>query len=219
MNNKKYYVYRHYIGDNTFYVGKGSLGSRNRAYETGDRRNDKWLEFVGDKKFEVEIIKYFNSNIEAVKYEAELTKHYKKMGQCFANTAIGASLYGENNPMFNKKHSNETKEKIRKAVSGENNGFYGRKHLESTKKKIAKSNSGENHPMFGVRGSDSPHAKQVEISINGVIHISGCKKEMHNILLEKYGISSRNLLNGNVAKKYKDMVEYIKINNVIIYKK
>ena len=62
----------------------------------------------------------------------------------------------ENNPMYGKHHSEETKAKIREAekgkFDGEKNPFYGKKHTEETREKMRgnrPSVSGENNPMYG----------------------------------------------------------------------
>ena len=44
---------------------------------------------------------------------------------------------GENNPMFGKITSEETKQKLREALSGEKNPFYGKHHSEETKIKLS----------------------------------------------------------------------------------
>jgi hypothetical protein len=65
----------------------------------------------------------------------------------------------ENHPMFGKKHSEETKEKIRQKHLGVG---IGRKHTEETKQKIRDSLgdiSGENHPCFGKKHSDETKKK------------------------------------------------------------
>lgn len=181
MTEKQYYVYRHYIENNTFYVGKGS---KDRAY--AKQRSSKWKEIVGDKEFKVEIVKYFSNNKEAFKFEAELTRYYKSIGQCAANVAIGHGLQGENSPHYGKTLSEEHKIKISKATIGENN----------------------------------PRAKKIAVSVNGNKYVANCKKYMQNILLEECGISaSREFLDGKVPKKYKHMIDFIKVEDKIIFKK
>lgn len=52
--------------------------------------------------------------------------------------------------------------KISVALSGENNGFYGKKHTEETKQKMRDNHanfSGENHPMYGHKHSDATKAE------------------------------------------------------------
>lgn len=80
---------------------------------------------------------------------------------------------GENNPFYNRKHSEDSKssigiknsgkyddkfgqEKSRKirakisdATSGDKNGFYGKTHSDNSKSKMGRDVSGEKNPMFG----------------------------------------------------------------------
>lgn len=206
----KYYVYRHYIGNNTFYVGKGS---GNRAYST--KRNTKWHEFVKDEKFNVEIVKYFDNNKDAYAYEAKLTQYYKNLGQCEANITIGA------------KKDEVTKSKlsiaVSKAVSGEKHPMFGRSHSEAARRKISMNHArlnGENHPMFGITGGNHPRAKQRVVSINGIAYSAECKKDMQKLLLNECNINaSGRFINGQVPKKYRDIVDYIEVEGKIIYSK
>lgn len=164
----KYYVYRHYIEGNTFYVGKGQ---EDRAYVYG--RNKIWKEIVeaNNNKYDIEIIKYFNNEKEAYEFEKELTEKYKKNNQCKANIMIGkGSLRGVNNGMYGKNHSEDTKNKISKALTGKGIGkkisqetiqkiltsrsWY--KHSEETKNKISLNHAdfkGEKHPRYGKKAS------------------------------------------------------------------
>lgn len=46
-------------------------------------------------------------------------------------------MRGENNPMYGKTLSKETKQKIREKLTGENNPFYGKRHDKETKQKLS----------------------------------------------------------------------------------
>ena len=56
---------------------------------------------------------------------------------------------GENNPMYGKKHSDETRKKMREAHKGkqvgEKNPFYGRHHTEESKRRNAEAHKGKHH--------------------------------------------------------------------------
>jgi len=74
---------------------------------------------------------------------------------------------GENNPMFGKTHSNETKEKIGNKSklnnSGTNNPMFEKTHSEKTKKiisnKLSILNKGANNPFFGKTHSNETKEK------------------------------------------------------------
>jgi len=53
----------------------------------------------------------------------------------------GYLMVGENNPMYGKKHTKETINKLRKASSGKNNYWYGKKFSEEYKFKLAEGRS------------------------------------------------------------------------------
>jgi len=57
-------------------------------------------------------------------------------------------LVGIKNPMYGKKVSEETKQKISLSISGNKNPFYGKKHSEETKNKLSK--------ICGKKGRDNP---------------------------------------------------------------
>lgn len=88
---------------------------------------------------------------------------------------------GENNPMYGKHHSEETKiklseinkdkhlsEETRRKMSenhadfkGENHPMYGKHHSKKTRKKMSESHKGKNHPNYGKYGSKSSNHKSV----------------------------------------------------------
>jgi hypothetical protein len=67
------------------------------------------------------------------------------------------ALWGPSHPLWNQKHSDETKLKISKATRGENNPMYGKKHTEEVKAKMSKNNH-----MNGKTGALAPISKKVD---------------------------------------------------------
>lgn len=139
----KYYVYRHFIGENTFYIGSNwSKGNPNRAYEIQKRDRTKiWNNYVasngGSENVQIEIIEYFDSKKEAYEKEMELINYYRSIGQAEANNE---GLKGENHPRYGVRPSEETREKIRlnhADFSGENHPRYGMKASKETCEKIS----------------------------------------------------------------------------------
>lgn len=79
-DEKYYYVYEWFNTDTNeiFYVGKGC---RNR-YKSHSHRNKLFLEYVNKHSVDVRIVKYFDIEDDAYKYEKELTDKYRSIGQC-----------------------------------------------------------------------------------------------------------------------------------------
>ena len=115
------------------------------------------------------------------------------------NEIDGIDLSGENNPMYGKKHSPETRKKIgknHKDMSGENNPFYGkthsletkkkisetnsgRKHTEESKKKISEAMSGENNPFYGKTHTEEVRKKLSETNSGENSHRWNMPPEEH----------------------------------------
>jgi group I intron endonuclease len=65
--------------------------------------------------------------------------------------------WGPGHPLWNQKHTDETKEKIRIATRGENNPMYGKTHTPEVILKMS-----ENNHMKGKTGSLAPTAKKID---------------------------------------------------------
>ena len=96
-----YYVYVHYIEDEIIYIGKGC---KNRATKFDGRaygRNDIT---------NIEILKRFEDEDEALAYEEEMIKYYQSIGQCKYNDDAyhrGSLRDIDEERMFNKKINKE----------------------------------------------------------------------------------------------------------------
>ncbi len=82
---------------------------------------------------------------------------------------VGVSRFGEKNSFYGKRHTEETKQKMRLAhaiVTGERNPFYGRHHSDMTKAKISAARRGKmcgmDNPNFGKHLS-SERIEQIRI--------------------------------------------------------
>ena len=74
---------------------------------------------------------------------------------------------GKDHPMYGKKHSEETKKKMRKSHLGFKHseeskgkiskGHLGKKFSKETREKMSKAKSGKNHPLYGIRGKNHPN--------------------------------------------------------------
>lgn len=77
---------------------------------------------------------------------------------------------GERNPMFGKRHSEETRKKISEKALG-------RHHSTEARKKMSMSRSGEKNPMFGKRHSEETR-KKLSIANSGKHLSAETKKKM-----------------------------------------
>ncbi|WP_051405109.1 NUMOD3 domain-containing DNA-binding protein [Bacillus cihuensis] len=171
----KYYVYLHMLNDEVVYVGKGS-GSRKYF----SHRNEQWQKIVGDNKslIKIEIVKRFDDEEEAYKFEKELTAYYKSIGQCRANINIGKS------------HADIIKQKISERGKGKNNSMYGRKFSDKHKNKLSEAHRGERNHLYGKTGADHNCSKPiVAIFPNGKRIEASSKNELSEIMKNEYNVS------------------------------
>ena len=82
----------------------------------------------------------FGGDIQAIPDEVKQKISQSRKGKNYG-------YIGENAPMYGKHHSDETKEKIKQAMSGENNPFYGKKHSDDMKKKEVVKHLHESKPV------------------------------------------------------------------------
>lgn len=160
--SRKFYVYGHFLYNEIFYIGSGSL-DRTTDFR---RRNEKYLSFVKNKKddIEVKIFKEFFDKNEAYKYEEKITREFLDEGKKLLNIKIG-NQFDENT----KKKLSETLKNsgVRKGknngmygkgylITGEKNGNFNREFSEETKKKMR-----ENHA--DVSGANNGKAIKVNV--------------------------------------------------------
>ncbi|AGE59080.1 GIY-YIG catalytic domain-containing endonuclease [Paramecium bursaria Chlorella virus OR0704.2.2] len=69
---------------------------------------------------------------------------------------ISKAMSGEKHPMYGKTPSDETKQKISKAKSGEKHHMFGKTRTEETKRKMSEAMTGEKNPMYGKTGEKNP---------------------------------------------------------------
>lgn len=100
----KHYVYIHFTKDELkpFYIGKGI---NNRINKTNSR-NKWWRSIVAKHGFVSDILKYFNTNEEALAYEIEMIKFFRDENIKLVNITAG----GEGSSGV--KASEETRRKI-----------------------------------------------------------------------------------------------------------
>jgi hypothetical protein len=153
-----FYVYHHLRLDNNlpFYVGKGC---KNRAFKK-DRKNKGWNHIVNKVGFEVEILKYFENEDEALTYEHELIKIYQDQNIQLVNQ----TKYSEGGTKWS--YTDEVKEKQRLGQIGTK-----RPKNKEWREKVSKANKGrkilwkdkisKSLKKFAPNRQHNPHAKTI----------------------------------------------------------
>jgi len=190
-----------------FYIGSSSIDKIEKGY-CGSIRSRKYKEIFRDELknnkhlFDVIIISTHQSRTEATDTELQLQKDFnvvksdKFFNEAYAsiNGMFGRDVSGENNPMFGKSHSDETKKKLSVKRGNKKRYDVTDKHREiiskthkgkivscKTKELISKNrkgkNTGENNPMFGKSHSDEIKNKISKSNI-GKTHSDETKKKI-----------------------------------------
>lgn len=153
------------------YIGKHSKSEFDKSYCGSGKILKQAIKLYGKENFICEVIDWAETVEELNQKETEwIAKHDAvNSGEYYniANGGDGGIVWGETNPFYGKKHSEETKKtlkekwdydkhfseetrrKMSKNRKGEGNAFYGRHHSEETKQKLREANSGENSLMWG----------------------------------------------------------------------
>lgn len=126
-----FYTYSHSKPNGSiFYIGKG-VGDR--AWQK-DNRNIHWHRTVDKYGYQIEVLAKWKTEKEAFDHEKFLISCFKDMGVKLVNMTNGGEgsagyrwtneqkaafdISGEKNPMFGKRHSEETKNKIAAKAKG-----------------------------------------------------------------------------------------------------
>jgi len=107
----QYYVYEHIRLDNAmpFYVGKGTV--KNRRANVSSSKPEAWKQIANVAGFRPRIIKYFDTNEEALAFEAEIQPIYASIGIHLVNQVKCGLPSGA----LGMKHTKESLEKISEA--------------------------------------------------------------------------------------------------------
>jgi len=168
----------------SFYVGKG-CGNRIYDHVKEAQRSSKnsyklnKIRKIMNLGLDINYEKVFRTNIEAkaLEYEIKIIKEIGLDNLCNItpggknnslygedNGMYGVHRYGKDNPFYGRKHTKQTKQKIREVNTG-------RKYSIETNKK--KGSPGEKNPMYGTHrnGEENPfygrkHTKEAKIKIS-----------------------------------------------------
>lgn len=100
---------------------------------------------------------------------------------------ISKDRKGENNPFFNKKHKEETKEKLRKTFSG-------KKLTQEHKQNVSNSLLGEKNPMYGKYGENNPNFGKKRTEKQKDFMSKKMKEASFKRLVEKAKIENKKVL-------------------------
>jgi group I intron endonuclease len=164
--------------------GKHHNAHLQNAWDKYGKKNFRFnvLAYLEDE----ELIRVENLLLASEKYEYNIAIDAK---------APNRGCFGEANPMYGKKHSKETLEKISDAVSGENHPFYGTKRPLEHRKNISKGKLGKNNPNY-VSFSEKEVAQMRALREQGkyykeIAELFGCswttvRRRVLNITRSKY---------------------------------
>ena len=140
------------------YVGKHSTKDPYDNYMGSGLEIGRAIKKYGIENFTKEILFCFDKESDAFLKEGELvTQEFVNRDDTY-NMIVGGKgfssedIIGEKNPMYGKKHSQETKAKMSEQhwnCSGEKNPMYGKKHSQETKEKMTKAKKGKKSSFYG----------------------------------------------------------------------
>lgn len=148
-----YYVYEYIRLDTNepFYVGKGH---GDRWKDMRRNYNSHFMNIINKVEVAVNILADNLTENEAFGLEVYYIYLYRDVvGYDMCNIQDGGeghSLYGNLNPFYGKKHSEESLEKMRKSHTGKYPSI-------ETREKLSNQRTGEGNNMWGKRGKLSPH--------------------------------------------------------------
>lgn len=137
------------------YIGQHSAKEFDKYYYGSEKLIKEALATYGYESFKCEVIEWCNTFEDLNEREIYWIDYYNAdTSDDFYNIAYGGSnskfaLRGENHPFYNKKHKQESIEKMKISKQGENNPMYGRNQSDETKQKIGEAQLGQKNHMYG----------------------------------------------------------------------
>ena len=136
------------------YIGQHSSKEFDKYYYGSGRLIKKALSEFGYDNFKCEVIEWCKTYEDLNAREIYWIDFYKAdSSEDFYNLAYGGSnskyaLRGENHPFYNRKHKEESIDKMSKYKQSANNHMYGKHQSEETKQKIGEAQIGCKNHMF-----------------------------------------------------------------------
>lgn len=195
LKNNKVYIGQSYSEIERWRQHKYAARSKPKQYI------DSAIKKHGIVNFTYEVIAVTLSKQDADYVEIELIKQYDSRNRKYGyNISAGGEeiwnkgLPKEKHPMYGKKHTKESRQKMSDSLSGINHPLYGKSHKpetilkmsliktgkifkESHKANIAKSKGGINHPLYGKTHSEKTKQKMRNSQL-GKKHTEESKQKM-----------------------------------------
>ena len=201
-------VYIHTFPNNKCYVGITSKKPELRWGHNGNNYCRQTYLFNAIQKYgwdniKHEVVAKNMTEIDAKNLEMKLIKQLNcKHTNGYnltdgGNGVKGFGCFGENNGMYGKEHSEETKQKIslsrRNKLVGEENPFFGKHHTEETKKKISDAHKGRklsNESIQKIIDSNNKKVYQIDINTGKIINVyNSIKEAAEELKLDRGSIS------------------------------
>lgn len=150
----RHYVYVHRRADDArvFYVGKGQA---ERAHDR-DNRNRYWRAVVAKHGIVVELVAWFDVEVDAHQCECDLIAWYGRRNLTNL-TDGGEGTTGRKRSPEEIDHWRESWR--RNGPFPHPRGMLGKKHIDESRAAISAAASGQNNPMFGATHSDEVRSK------------------------------------------------------------
>lgn len=193
-----------------WYIGKDAKNSK--TYLGSGIAIKNAIEKYGKENFHKEILEYCSSLEELSEKEKEWIKNTGAIenpnSYNLADRGVGGNLEKFKRREKKYKHSEETKEKIKKSVSGHKNGMYAKRMSKESREKISRSHSGRKMPERSVE-----HRKNISESLTG----RSLKRSHIEAILD--GRKNGKPKNGNrvLAKSEKETLKFISVAKAAIY--
>ena len=191
-----------------------TLANNQKGYNVASGGNNG-NPLAGKTEEEMKILKKKFSDNSKKQWENKTDEEKKKTLEL-----LHKYLCGENNPNWGKPLSDNAKEKLSKKAKErlkdkENNGMYGKHHSEETRQKMSKSsnNKGEHNPMYGKKHSEETKEK-ISKSLKGNLLSEETKAKISKANKDKPNKASKLIDRYTLDGKYVDtkyQFEYVQM--------